>query len=173
MKNKVLSLNLFDKRSIDRVIKEIRLQRNEISNKCSEFVRRLSEIGIPVIKQNIVSTIGDSDKNHNIYIKVNSFGSYSQATLYVEGRDMLFMEFGSGVYYNGSVGGSPHPKGKEFGYTIGSYGKGQGKNESWFYYTDSGEIAMSHGTKASMPVYKASIEIRTQILKIAREIFGK
>lgn len=173
MKNKVLSLNLFDKRSIDRVIKEIRLQRNEISNKCSEFVRRLSKIGIPVIKQNIVSTIGDSDKNHNIYIKVNSFGSYSQATLYVEGRDMLFMEFGSGVYYNGSVGGSPHPKGKEFGYTIGSYGKGQGKNESWFYYTDSGEIAMSHGTKASMPVYKASIEIRTQILKIAREIFGK
>lgn len=173
MNNKVLTLNLFDKKSIDRVVNEIRLQKSEIGNKCNNFVRRLSEIGIPVIRQSISSTMGDSDKNHNIYIKVNSFGSYSQAILYVEGRDLLFMEFGSGVYYNGSAGGSPHPKGKEFGYTIGSYGKGQGKNESWFYYADSGEIAMSHGTKASMPVYKAGIEIRTQILKIAREIFGK
>lgn len=40
---------------------------------------------------------------------------------------MLFIEFGAGIHYNGSAGSSPHPKGNEFGYTIGSYGKGLGK----------------------------------------------
>ena len=29
-------------------------------------------------------------------------------------------------------GTSPHPKGEEFGYTIGSYGKGQGSKDFWF-----------------------------------------
>ena len=36
-------------------------------------------------------------------------------------------EFGSGVYHNGSVGTSPNPYGDDLGLTIGSYGKGHGK----------------------------------------------
>lgn len=172
MARKTIKIDLFDGKSLDNAIKQIQEYKERLSNKCEMFVHRLAEVGIPIIDQNIALAAGDSDKGHNTYIKINSFGSYSQARLIVEGKDLLFIEFGAGVHYNGNLGGSPHPKGKEMGYTIGSYGKGQGKNDFWFYYADSGEAVMSHGTKSTMPVYKAGIEIRRQVLKIAREVFG-
>lgn len=168
---KKISISLSEK-SIQNAIKELNQYKNDLKRKNDEFVKRLAELGIPIINQNIASAAGDSDKSHNTYIKINSFGDYSQATLVCEGHDLLFIEFGAGVFYNGSVGSSPHPKGAELGYTIGSYGKGQGKNDFWFYYADSGESVMSHGTESTMPVYKASIDIMQNIRRIAREVFG-
>lgn len=172
MAYKIINIDLLNNRSLDKAIQQLREYQNILNDKCTEFVRRLAEVGIPVIDENIAAAQGDSDKGHNTYIKINSFGSYSQAELICEGKDLLFIEFGSGVYLNGHLGSSPHPKGEELGYTIGSYGKGQGKNDFWFYYADSGEAVMSHGTQATMPVYKAGLEIKRQVLKIAKEVFG-
>lgn len=168
---KKISISLSQK-SIQNAINEVRKYQKEFIEKNELFVRRLAELGIPVIDQNIAAAQGDSDKNHNTYIKINSFGSYSEAKLVVEGSDLLYIEFGSGIHYNGSAGTSPHPKGEEFGYTIGSYGKGQGSKDFWFYYADTGEAVMSHGTESTMPVYKASVEIIQNIRRIAREVFG-
>ena len=168
---KKISISMSSK-SIQNAIKEIEAYKRQFIDRNELFVRRLAELGIPVIDQNIAVAQGDSDKNHNTYIKINSFGSYSEAKLVVEGKDMLFIEFGAGVHYNGSAGTSPHPKGEEFGYTIGSYGKGQGSKDFWFYYADTGEAVMSHGTQSTMPVYKASMEIIHNIRRIAREVFG-
>ena len=88
-------------------------------------------------------------------------------------NDPLLIEFGSISQYIGHLGSSPLPKGKELGYTRGAYGKGLGNNYFCFYYAVSGEAVMSHGTQATMPVYKAGIEMRRQVLKIAREVFGE
>lgn len=171
MAKRTININLFDSRSLDKAIQQIRQYQNSLNDKCALFVRRLAEVGIPVIDENIAAAQGDSDKGHNTYIKINSFGSYSQAELIVESNSILWIEFGAGVHFNGHLGSSPHPKGEELGYTIGSYGKGQGKNDFWFYYADSGEAVMSHGTQATMPVYKAGLEIKRQVLKIAKEVF--
>ncbi len=168
---KKISISLSQK-SIQNAIKEIEVYKRQLIERNELFVRRLAELGIPIIDQNIAAAQGDSDKSHNTYIKINSFGSYSEARLVVDGKDLLFIEFGSGVHYNGSAGTSPHPKGEEFGYTIGSYGKGQGSKEFWFYYADTGEAVMSHGTESTMPVYRASQEIIRNIRRIAREVFG-
>lgn len=168
---KKISISLSQK-SIQNAINEVRKYQREFIEKNELFVRRLAELGIPVIDQNIAAAQGDSDKNHNTYIKINSFGSYSEAKLVVEGVDLLFIEFGAGIHYNSSAGTSPHPKGEEFGYTIGSYGKGQGSKDFWFYYADTGEAVMSHGTESTMPVYKASVEIVQNIRRIAKEVFG-
>ena len=172
MQRKQIKINLFDSRGLDKAIQQIRQYQNSLNDKCAEFVRRLAEVGIPVIDENIAAAQGDSDKGHNTYIKINSFGSYSQAELIVESNSILWIEFGAGVHFNGHLGSSPHPKGNELGYTIGSYGKGQGKNDFWFYYAGSGEAVMSHGTGSTMPVYKAGLEIKKQVLKIAKEVFG-
>lgn len=171
MAKRTIKINLFDSKSLQKAIDEINRYKNDLPRKCELFVQRLAEVGIPIIDQNISSADGDSDKNHNTYIKINSFGSYSQAELIVESRSILFLEFGAGVHYNGAAGGSPHPKGEEMGYTIGSYGKGQGKNDFWFYYADTGKAVMSHGTQATMPMYRAGLEMRRQILAIAKEVF--
>ena len=172
MAYKIINIDLLNNRSLDKAIQQLREYQNSLNDKCAEFVRRLAEVGIPVIDENIAAAQGDSDKGHNTYIKINSFGSYSQAELIVQSNSILWIEFGAGVHFNGHLGSSPHPKGNELGYTIGSYGKGQGKNDFWFYYADSGEAVMSHGTQATMPVYKAGLEIKRQILKIAKEVFG-
>lgn len=169
--SKKIHMSISEK-SIRNAINEIEAYKRQFIDRNELFVRRLAELGIPVIDQNIAAAQGDSEKNHNTYIKVNSFGSYSEAKLVVEGSDLLYIEFGAGIRYNGSAGTSPHPKGEEFGYTIGSYGKGQGKNDFWFYYADTGETVMSHGTEATMPVFRASQEIIQNIRRIAREVFG-
>jgi hypothetical protein len=170
MSNKTIKMNLsYD--SIQNAIKQLRTYQSGLKGKNELFVKRLAEIGIPVIDQNIASVQGDSDKSHNIYIKTNSFGNYAQAILVCEGTDLLFIEFGAGVHYNTPAGTSPHPKGQELGYTIGSYGQGKGKNDSWVYYSETGEWIRSCGTEATMPVYKASVEIMQSIRKIAKEVF--
>lgn len=158
--------------SVQRAIKELEEYKQSIIDKNALFVQRLAEIGIPVIDQNISAASGDSDKSHNTYIKVNSYQDYSQATLVTEGRDLFFIEFGSGIHYNGAAGSSPHPKGTELGYTIGSYGKGLGKNDYWYYQADTGESVKSYGTESTMPVYKASVDIQNRIVDIAKEVFG-
>ena len=171
MSKKIIKCGLSQK-SIQNAINQLKSYQNELKNKNELFVQRLAELGIPVIDQNIMMAQGDSDKNHNTYIKINRFDDYAQATLVCEGSGLLFIEFGAGIFYNGQAGSSPHPKGEEFGYTIGSYGQGKGKNESWTYESESGEWVRSYGTEATMPVYKASVEMMQNIRKIAKEVFS-
>lgn len=169
--SRIIKANLSN-HSLNDLIKSLEFYKNEIVYKNDVFVRRLSELGIPIIESNILSSQGDSDKTHNTYIKLNAFRDYSKATLVCEGKDILFIEFGAGIHYNGSVGNSPHPKGQKLGYIIGSFGQGKGKRDIWGYYADSGEVILSHGTQATMPMYKASLEMQQKILQIAKEVFG-
>lgn len=172
----------FSYEGLGKLIDELKAYKDGLNDKTEELARRLAEVGIPVVNQNM-SAAGytydekgvesGSDTSHNTYVTMHSFGNYSEAILTVEGKDILFIEFGSGVHYNGAAGSSPHPKGGEFGYTIGSYGKGYGKKDTWAYEAESGEKVLTHGTQATMPMYKASNEIARNVVKIAQEVFGR
>lgn len=85
------------------------------------------------------------------------------------GEDTLWVEFGAGVYYNGAVGSSPHPKGEEFGYTIGGYGKGQGRKAVWGFYDEGGDFHLTHGTAAQQPVFKGYEELLQNVGTIIKE----
>lgn len=181
-----LKVSLFKKGDIDKAIQAVEKYRMSLNDKGAIFVQRLAEIGIPVIDARIARAQGDSDPNHYTYIRLHSFGDYSEANLVVEGRDILFLEFGAGVHFNGAAGSSKRVEadysndaldyhisgGKELGYTIGSYGKGQGKNDHWFYRAENGDVIMSHGTEGTMPLYSATMEIINSIEQIAREVYG-
>ena len=154
-----------------------------LPRKCDELVRRLAESGIPVVESNMEQAgftydeegiQSGSDTEHRTYVKVDSLIGMSRATLVLEGREVLFIEFGSGVYHNkeAGVGGSEHPKGPENGFLIGTYGMGHGSQQIWGYYADSGALVLTHGTKATMPMYNADMEIRNNVVRIAREVFG-
>lgn len=168
--------------SIRNLQKELEKYRDSLTYKCELLVKRLAEAGISVIDENMAKaafTVDEkgiqsgADPQHYTQVKINTFGNYARADLIVEGTELLFIEFGAGVYYNGAAGSSPHPKGEEFGYVIGSYGKGHGVQKVWGYYADSGELILTHGVEATMPVYKASLEIADNVVKIAKQIFGK
>lgn len=84
-------------------------------------------------------------------------------------NDAVWVEFGTGVHYNGADSG--HPKATEFGYTIGSYGAGHGNQNVWGYKGDTGVIK-TYGTPAQMPMYKACLGIEAKVRKIAKEVFN-
>mgnify|MGYP006916080260 CR=1 FL=1 len=171
---------------IDGLIRQLEDYKDGLLSKNDLFVKRLAELGIPIIDQRIGQTIGDSDKSHYTHIVLNSFGDYSQAKLVVEGKDIAFIEFGAGIHFNGTSGTSPRPTkdgkengvkfhlsgGNELKYTIGSYGDHHGRSNSWTYFSEFGEWKRSYGTKASMPLFNASLEIIRQAENIAREVFG-
>lgn len=169
--------------SIKALKKQLIEYKEELSNKCDELVKRLAEVGIPVIDKQMAKASytydekgieSGSNTEHNTYVKVDSLVGMSKATLVVEGKDVLFIEFGAGVYHNDvGVGDTNHPKGAENGFLIGTYGLGHGSQQVWGYYAESGELVFTHGTKATMPMYKASLEIRDNVLKIAKDVFGK
>ena len=89
-----------------------------------------------------------------------------------DGEDAVFVEFGAGVYHNGSAGGSPHPEGLRLGFTIGGYGKGYGSKKTWGYRDAEGELVLTHGTPAVMPMYTALKTVCNQVGEIAKEVFA-
>lgn len=167
MKHYVLSV--FKQSSYDALIEKIDKFQNLIRLRNSEFVRRLAEVGIPVIDNRMGSGEGDSNPAHTTRIEVTGDADNAIARLVVEGEDLLFIEFGAGIYYNN---GNIHPKGAENGYTIGSYGKGQGLYPGYWWYKDGDRLRFSRGTEATMPVYHASLEIIQKIDQIAKEVFS-
>lgn len=168
-------------KSLQDLKKQLLDYKAELEDKCERFVRELAEAGIPVVESHIAQAgftydekgiQSGSDTEHNTYVKVDSLIGMSKATLVLEGREILFIEFGAGVTYNGSVGSSPHPKGQENGFLIGTYGMGHGSQQVWGYYAEDGELVLTHGTKATMPMYKASLDIRKKVVGIAKRVFG-
>lgn len=160
--------------SINQVIKEIEVYKNSLATKTDQFLQELAKVGIREIEDSMSKVVGDSNPNHYAFVKINSFGNYSKATLVLQGRDVAFIEFGAGIHYNTAVGTSPNPLGQKMGFTIGSYGKGLGANDSWVYYSEEyGRFLKSLGTKAAMPMYNAEVEMRNKFLSVAKKVFGE
>ena len=95
-----------------------------------------------------------------------------------DGEKAVFIEFGAGVYYNGAVGQSPHPwvNGESpnpaiGGFTIGSYGRGNGAKNAWAYYDENGQVTVTRGTPAAMPMYHGLQDALAVIRDLAEEVF--
>lgn len=109
---------------------------------------------------------------HRPDVKVSVSDRGDITVIVADGEDAVWCEFGAGVYHNGSVGSSPHPNGGNLGFTIGSYGKGYGKKQAWGYYDENGDLVITRGTPATMPLYNAAQEVMRKSVEIAREVFG-
>lgn len=105
-------------------------------------------------------------------VKVEIEDNGNTQIVIASGSDAVFVEFGAGVYYNGAAGSSPHPQGNELGFLIGEYGKGQGAKRAWGYYED-GEVKITHGTPASMPMYHGMQDAISVIIDLAQEVFSE
>lgn len=152
--------------TLDAYIEKLKLKKRRYDNTPAmrqAVAKRLQSL----IAQGFSSAIVDGDTVSDVDVTFSDDGTIT--TVLATGKDVIFIEFGAGVYFNGSVGSSPHPKGHEFGFTIGSYGKGKGSRETWAYYTD-GKVQWTHGTKATMPVFKACEIIKLELPKIIKEV---
>lgn len=174
MGNKVISVSLSES-GIEKAIQELLAYKQEIIRK-TELLRqkvaaRLADEARSGFNGAIVDDLTGKNNPRLADVNVTVDDRDNVSVVVAEGEDAVWVEFGAGVYHNGSVGSSPHPKGAELGFTIGGYGKGNGKKEIWGFYED-GELRLTHGTPARMPMSQAMNTIINDIVSIAREVFG-
>lgn len=163
---------------IDRAIKELANYKQDIQRKTDLLRERVAERLAEEAKQGFTGAVVDdvilkggvhAPKYAQVDVSVDNRGSVT--VVVASGEDAIWVEFGAGVYHNGSAGSSPHPQGAELGFTIGSFGKGNGKRQTWGFYED-GELKLTHGTPANMPMTRAVTTVCNEIVSIAKEVFG-
>ena len=172
--SRTITIDIFNTASIDAAVKEIRDYADWVRRKTDELRERvayfIAKDASAVFNTAVADDlIGEGAVIGSVNVVVEDNGNMT--LVIANGEDAVFMEFGAGVYYNGAVGSSPNPLGAGLGFTIGSYGKGNGRKEVWAYDGGDGQIHLTHGTPASMPLYKAVQSVSRDIVRIAREVF--
>lgn len=172
MGRKVIKVKLSED-DINDAISELNKYKQEFMRKVETFRTRVAEALANEAKQGfngaIVDDLTDGAEIASVNVSVTQRGDVS--VVIASGEDAIWVEFGAGVYHNGSAGSSPHPKGAELGMIIGGYGKGMGKKKVWGYRED-GELKLTHGTPARMPMSRSVTTVCNDIAIIAREVFG-
>ena len=169
---KVIKIGLNTK-DLNRAIKEVEKYKQDFLRKVELFRKRLADELAMDAQSGFNSAIIDDltsggGRKPEVTVSVKSRGNI--VVVLADGKDAIWCEFGAGVYHNGSVGTSPHPRGVELGYTIGGYGKGYGKGKAWGYY-ENGELKITRGSPASMPMYNAMKSVIAKADSIAREVW--
>lgn len=167
-----ISISLSEK-SIDDAIKELRRYKETLPQKLKTVRDRVAE---ELLKQAETGFNGEiyNDVIHegmrvpNVSVTLEENGN--AVFIISHGTEAVFAEFGAGVYYNPN--GSDHPERPAGIVAIGEYGKGYGKRKVWGYY-ENGELRLTHGTPASMPMYNAAQTVAKLVPEIAKEVFGK
>ena len=173
MAKTLIRCKLNDK-SIDQAIRKLESFKGTFQQKVDAYRKRItaeiaSLVSLKFSSATMEHTVQGATRKPEVNVSVDERGFVS--VVVAEGEDAVWCEFGAGVYYNGSVGSSPNPYGKDLGFTIGSYGKGYGKGKAWGYYDDTGELVITRGTPATMPMYNAAKEVTKRAIEIAREVF--
>lgn len=165
---------------IRRLQDNLRKYQNELVRKCKELCEELSDIGINVMQ----AQIGESPLGKYVTVKTDiteekagckailtAIGETKVQEGYAPFNTLLAIEFGAGIYHNKI----PNPNASEFGLGVGTFpGQTHAFEDYWFYWNEEQQKWLpTHGVKATMPMYKASMEIQKEIVNKAKEIFGR
>lgn len=165
MAKKTITLKL-GASSINQAIKELESHKAWVAQKTTELTERLATIGAMEATAWFGRAAYDGEKDVAVSVEPIPNGWKIVAS----GGSVFFIEMGSGVYYNGS---EPYPDRPTGVSKIGEFGQGKGKQNTWGYYSDSGELVLTHGTPAAMPMLHASRVMEQEIRRIAQDVFAK
>lgn len=164
MRRTVIECTL-DKQDIGRAIKELKAFKKAFLEREKRLVEGLAEIGLKEASVRFTTAMYDGTNDVSVHLDAIDNGY----AIVADGKAVAFIEFGAGVYHNTS---EPYPNPRPDGIVgIGEYGKGMGKRKAWGYEDENGEIVITRGNPAAMPMWYASEEIRNSILKVVREVF--
>lgn len=181
---KKLFVSLTTKGSIEKAVKALEEYKKELTNKGELFCRKLAEIGVQAAQMTLATKgSGDSSRNASFDVSFVVEGDTVKATLTItstphvlkDGRvyyPHLGWEFGAGIYYNN---GNANPLASKAGAKVGVGtfpGQRHAFHDAWYYRDDAGNLRLSKGTEATMPMYTATIEMMNSIETIAMEVFG-
>jgi hypothetical protein len=162
-----ITINPYDTKSITKAIKELNKYKQWVLVKEKELLKRLAEIGVERADITFKTALYDGINDVEVtYSQVDN-----KATIYAKGEAVCFIEFGTGVFYNGS-GIYPVQTPAEIA-GIGEYGKGKGKQKSWGFYMggDKENLVITHGNPPAMAMWLAEQDIIDAVTQVAREVF--
>lgn len=157
-------------KNLDRIIDQVKMYTSDIKQKEQQVLDRLKSFGVTNVEVRYSAAINfDNDST------VTVSGKITDNTLIIsaKGEQICFLEFGAGVYYNGTDSYPlPLPNGVV---GIGQYGKGFGKRRMWGYYKngDKNQLVRTRGTQASKAMYNTLCDICETSLDVIREVFSQ
>lgn len=159
-------------RSLNKAIAEIEKYKQGLIDKVKILVGQLVADGVEVARIRLLTSQGDSKDAYVDYL-VSPQGDIVNAQIFMQGTDVLFIEFGAGIYYNN---GNAHPQSTEFGYGVGTYPSEHPPNRAirpgyWWYRDEAGGLHFSLGTEATMPIFGAGQDIRNNYINKAIQTF--
>lgn len=167
--SKVIKCKL-DSASIEQAIKELQEYRKGLDDKVRQFVESLAHDGVEIARAWVMAARGDSERP-TVAVQIDPAGDITKAQITMTGNDVLFIEFGAGIHYNGND--TPHAA--EHGYGIGTYNPNSDNAfnlDGWYYWTGT-ERVHSYGTEGTYPMYHAAENARNTAIKKAIEIFSR
>ena len=172
-----IRINPLSMSSIREAQAQLKQYKKKLPKKCEELARRLTMLGAGVANVIFSAAVYDLEAKYNQPIEpANITVTYEQDyehnghfTIHADGKAVAFVEFGAGVKFNGNGSDRPRPQGIV---GIGQYGMGNGKQKSWGFYGDDGEVYVTSGTPEQPGMWLASRAMREDIAKIAREVFA-
>lgn len=154
-------------KSIGEAIKELKAYRDSLEDRKQRLLEELAKIGVREASIRFTTAMYDGVNDSEVTLQTIENGY----CIVAEGNAVAFIEFGAGVYHNPT---EPYPNPRPNGIVgIGEYGKGLGKRQAWGFKDESGELVITRGNPAAMPMWYASEEMRNSILTIAKKVFGK
>lgn len=153
--------------SLNEAIKEVEQYKKDLQAQINELIDRMVSVG----ESYAINAVGHVDTGET----VNSIVGYRKGKtgFVVAGGNAVWIEFGTGVTYNGAAGTSPHPYGEDLGMSIGTYGAGHGANPNgWYYTSDDGIEKHTYGIEANMFMYRTARYIEEVFPELAKEVFG-
>lgn len=160
-----ISINPFDKESIENAIKQLKQYEQEFAVKEAEFARRLAEIGVSVASAGFATA--DYDGINDVVVSLVQ--TSSGAAVVASGETVGFIEFGTGIK-------NPEWDASGMEYTPpkhGTYGKGRGKNPNGWYFTQSPGARAIHtyGNAPAEAMRTARDVMVERVIQVAREVW--
>lgn len=177
---------------LDSAIERLRKMSHNLKDDFEEVARRIAEEAYERVSRGFSpeEAVYDGVNDTEVEMEKTEDGYIIKA----RGEAVLFIEFGTGVYFNGG-GVYPDPPDGILG--IGEYGKGNGKKSYWYFTNKDGNVQLNaggehavgygmvhgsrsmyekqhqfitHGNPANMVIHNAYIEAVQSIPRIVREV---
>lgn len=176
----VLNADILSQKSLRQLQKDLKEYQQDIIQKTKELAKQLAEIGVKVAQ----AKIDESPLGKYVTLKTDiaeekagckailiATGEVKKSEGYADFNTLLSIEFGAGIHYNKK----PNPNADKFGLGVGTFpGQIHAFEDGWYYWDGKAqEWRYTHGVKATMPMYGASIEIQKSIVDKSREVFGR
>ena len=171
---KTIRINLNEKDSLERGIKELKAYKKRVQDNTRLLVQRLTDYGAEVVRIKIVSM--GAYYSGGLLSGVSGYYSPSLNAGFVKvaSDHVAFVEFGTGV-----VGqNNPHQNGEYLSKAAWSYASGskifttKDCRVGWIYPTDDGEFRFTEGMASRPFMYETSLELQRNLQRITREVFS-